>query len=247
MRVRVRWCSAVRLRAGAVITFAIAAIAAIAVYAGSGGVVAGASSCPTPPAKVTGPPPAAFLSILGVLRQPGSAAHDLPPSVLSSQTGLYVDSVRFARAAFARAWYVWIASPPAQPHGSGNGCDRSVGVALWGLGGRGGGGTSGATPAQIESHGMWISIGGGTGADPARTLFAGVVPDGVATVTLDYPAGKLGGFSHRSGPALTATGHVVNNVVVISVERAGAQAIRMVTTTWRAADGATVKTFHGTF
>jgi len=94
---------------------------------------------------------------------------------------------------------------------------------------------------------MSISIGPGTGADPARTLFAGVVPDGVATVTLHYPAGKLGGFSHRSGPALTATRHVVNNVVVISVERAGVQAIRAVTTTWRSADGATIKTFHGTF
>jgi hypothetical protein len=66
-------------------------------------------------------------------------------------------------------------------------------------------------------------------------------------VTLHYPAGKLGGFSHRRGPALTATGHVVNNVVVISVERAGEQAIRTVTTTWRAADGATIKTFHGKF
>jgi hypothetical protein len=232
------------MRAGAVIALAVAGIA---VCAGSGGAVASASSCPRPPAKVTGPAPAAFLSILGVLRQPGNAADELPPSVLSSQTRLYVDSVRFARAAFGRDWYVGVDGAPAQPRGVGNGCDRSVGVALWGLGGRGGGGTGGATPAQIESHGMWMSSGGGTGADPARTLFAGVVPDGVATVTLRYPAGKLGGFSHRSGPALTATGHAVNNVVVISVERAGAQAIRTVTTTWRATDGATINTFHGTF
>ena len=91
---------------------------------------------------------------------------------------------------------------------------------------------------------MWISLSGGTGADPARTVFAGVVPDGVATVTLHYQAGKLGGFSHRSGPALTVTGHPVNNVVVISVERAGEQATGAVTTTWRAANGTVIKTLH---
>jgi hypothetical protein len=197
--------------------------------------------------KVTGPAPAAFLSILGVLREPGRATDELPSGVLSSQTGLYVDTVRFARAAFGRDWYVWITGGPAHAQPNSTGCAHPPGVALWGLGGRGGGGADGATAAQIQTHGMWIHIGGGTGADPARTLFAGVVPDGVATVTLHYPPGKLGGFSHRSGPALTATGHVVNNVVVISVERAGEQAIRTVTTTWRASDGATIKTFHGTF
>jgi hypothetical protein len=36
----------------------------------------------------------------------------------------------------------------------------------------------------------------------------------------------------------------VNNVVVVSVPRAGAQAMN-VTTTWRAADGATIKTIQG--
>lgn len=154
-----------------------------------------------------------------------------------------MDSVRFARTAFGRAWYVWVAGPPSPV--AVRRCDRSVGVALFGLGGRsGGGGTGGGTAAQIESRGMWISIGGGTGADPARTLFAGVVPDAVATVTVHYPAGKLGGFSHRSGPALTVTGHAVNNVVVISVERAGEQATGADTTTWRAANGTVIKTLH---
>jgi hypothetical protein len=124
---------------------------------------------------------------------------------------------------------------------------RAVGVSLFGLssGGGGGGGGGGGTAAEIEAHGMWSSESGGTGADPARTLFAGLLPDGVATVTLHYPAGKLGGFSRRSGPALTVTAHVINNVVLVSVERAGAQAIGAVTTTWRAANGAIIKTFHG--
>jgi hypothetical protein len=57
-------------------------------------------------------------------------------------------------------------------------------------------------------------------------------------------AGKLRGFSHRRGPALTVTGQAVNNVVVISVERAGEQARLAVTTTWRAANGTVFKTLH---
>jgi hypothetical protein len=219
-------------------------IATIAMVLGSGGpAAASGSTCPAP-ARVTGPPPAALLSILGVLRRPASTGHEPPASIPEGQTEFFVNSVRFARAAFGRDWYVWVAGPPA-PLSVGGRCRRPVGVTLVGVGARGGGGgTGGGTAAQIEARGMWISIGGGTGADPARTLFAGIVPDGVATVTLQYPAGKLGGFSHRSGPALTVTGHAVNNVVVISVERAGEQARLAVTTTWRDANGAVLKTLH---
>lgn len=119
------------------------------------------------------------------------------------------------------------------------------GVWLIGYGRRFGGGGGGAGAAQIERAGMWSSQSGGTGADPGRTLFGGVVPDGVSTVTLQYPAGKLGGFSHRRGPALTVTAPVLENVVVVSVERAGNQATGAVTTTWRAENGAVIKTLHG--
>jgi hypothetical protein len=234
--------------AGASVLWVRACVLALLVAGLAVGLVVGtpgasASSCRVLPAKVTGPAPSALLSIIGVLRQPASAADELPANILADQTEFYVNSVRFARSAFGRDWYVWVAGPPAPLDASR--CSAPVGVAFYGLGGRGGGGTSGATAAQIAGGGMWISIGGGTGADPARTLFAGVVPDGVATVTLHYAAGKLGGFSHRSGPALTVTGHAVNNVVVISVERAGEQARAAVTTTWRDADGTLLKQFHG--
>lgn len=166
-----------------------------------------------------------------MLRRPASAADEPPANILANQTELYVNSVRFARTAFGRGWYVWVAGPPS-PLSAGR-CTRSVGVTLYGLGGRsGGGGTGGGTAAQIESRGMWISIGGGTGADPARTLFAGIVPDGVATVTLQYPAGKLGGFSHRSGPAEHRPGQ---RTVVLDTASLGAisrLAITATTVTW---------------
>jgi hypothetical protein len=122
-----------------------------------------------------------------------------------------------------------------------------VGVSLFGFHSSDGAGSGGGggTAAQIENRGMWMSEGVGSGANPARTLISGVVPDDVATVTLHYPAGKLGGFSHRTGPALTVKAHAVNDVVVVSVERAGSQATGAVTTTWRAANGTTIKTIHG--
>ena len=123
---------------------------------------------------------------------------------------------------------------------------RPVGVTLFGLNpGGGGGGGGGADAAQIENQGMWASSSGGTGANPGLTLFEGVVPDGVATVTLHYPAGKVGGFSRRTAPAITIKAHAVNNVVLVSVPRAGAQATSAVTATWRAADGTIIKTIHG--
>jgi hypothetical protein len=119
-------------------------------------------------------------------------------------------------------------------------------VTLFGLQPNGsGGGGGGADAAEIERHGMWGSSSGGTGANPGLTLFSGVVPDGVATVTLRYSAGKVGGFSRRSVPAITIKAHAVNNVVIVSVPRAGAQATSAVTTTWRRADGSIIKTIHG--
>jgi len=123
---------------------------------------------------------------------------------------------------------------------------RPPGVTLFGFtGGGSGGGGGDATAAQIEQQGSWGSSSGGTGANPGLTLFWGVVPDGVATVTLHYPAGKIGGFSRRTGPAVTIKAHAVNNVVVVSVPRAGAQSTEALTTTWRAANGTVIKTIHG--
>ena len=121
---------------------------------------------------------------------------------------------------------------------------RPPGVELFGLSpGGGGAGGGGLDAAEIAQRGSWGSSSGGTGNNPELTRFNGIVPDGVATVTLQYPAGKVGGFSRRTAPAVTITAHAVNNVVVVSVRRAGAQALR-VTTTWRAADGTIIKTIH---
>jgi hypothetical protein len=145
---------------------------------------------------------------------------------------VYVRYVRYARTVGGVAYYlvpVTFRCGVIARQGDGIALDSALG----------GGGELSA--AQIEHAGMWVSRSGGTGADPGRTTFTGVLPDGVASVTLHYPAGKLGGFSHRSGPAITVTEPVVNNVVVVTVERAGNQATANVTTTWRAPNGSIVK------
>lgn len=69
----------------------------------------------------------------------------------------------------------------------------------------------------------------------------GIVPAGVSTVTLHFPASRHRG---RSLPALDATGDVVNDVFVIPVptlfERGGWPA----TAVWRSASGTVIKTVN---
>jgi hypothetical protein len=71
------------------------------------------------PATVSGPAPASFTSILGVLRLPPSSADtkSLSRPILSHTNDLYVDDVRLARQAYGIAWYVYVAGtgflPPA--------------------------------------------------------------------------------------------------------------------------------------
>jgi hypothetical protein len=236
-----------------------------------------------------GAPPASLLSILGVLRLPTTPADRLSLRFLAHESDVYVNYIRYARTAFGRRWYVWVAGPPQAflPPANISGClaaqtadfqqelasipkalrnatskmfdvqirgerrndarpPRPPGLTLFGLTpGGGGGGGGDATAAVIEQQGSWGSSSGGTGANPGLTLFSGVVPDGVATVTLRYPAGKIGGFSRRTGPAVTIKAHAVNNVVVVNVPRAGEQATSALTTTWRAANGTIIKIIHG--
>jgi hypothetical protein len=184
------------------------------------------------------------LDLFAILRRPARCG-DAPANLVAEfsrpinrEIGreVYVRYMRYARTVDGVAYYLVPVT-----FRCGVLARRGDGMELATAGGWGGG----LDAAEIESAGNWGSESGGTGADPGRTTFTGVLPDGVASVTLHYPAGKLGGFSHRSGPAITVTAPVVNNVVVVTVERAGGQATHSVTTTWRAANGSVVKVIHG--
>jgi hypothetical protein len=92
----------------------------------------------------------------------------------------------------------------------------------------------GDSPATLAQTGM---LGGGS--SPAGIVMDGIVPDGVATVTLGFPATLHGG---RPVPALNATGRVVNNVFVIPVPTLFERGGWPVWAVWRSASGRVIKT-----
>jgi hypothetical protein len=94
-----------------------------------------------------------------------------------------------------------------------------------------------ATTAELEQRGAI-----GTGFQWRNALVvSGVVPDGVATVTLHYPAASNGG---GTAGAFSVTTHPVNNVFVVRLPRTFGVAAPD-ETTWRADDGSVIKTIRG--
>ncbi len=89
------------------------------------------------------------------------------------------------------------------------------------------GGTCGATASQIGRAGL-LSVYG---------YISGVVPDGVASVTLRYPAAS-------GSPSRTVTADVVGNVFATAVAQPRANVYP--TMTWHSATGATLKIVVGT-
>jgi hypothetical protein len=93
-----------------------------------------------------------------------------------------------------------------------------------------------ATTAQLAQRG---ATGSGF---PSRNgmIVSGVVPDGVATVTLHYPAVRHGG---KTAAAFNVTAHPVNNVFIVELPRTFGVAAPTATT-WRAAGGTVIRTIH---
>jgi hypothetical protein len=117
-----------------------------------------------------------------------------------------------------------------------------VSVNLTGLGPYGGQGPSfgEATAADIED-GALASGGSLTGSGPDTASVEGVVPDGVASVTLHYDAGPASAYGHTHAPAANITTKPVNNAIVVTVPRNVGNATPQ-TIIWRAANGRIIKT-----
>ena len=221
-----------------------------------------------------GAPSAHMLSVLGVLRQPSTAADRLPapfyrpdhrllPIGLARQ--VYIRYIRRARVVNGISYYIVPAAqvgPIAPPASVLNRCYaeeiqalknqlRNVSASLrastlkvgarlftqmratsarqrategvvdleWGSGGGGGG--AGASPQTIEQHGS---------LDGDGSAVYGIVPSGVAAVTLEWPA----------QPAVTAA--VVNNMFVVRAPRSGRTPVPPPKIVWRAVDGRVIKT-----
>jgi hypothetical protein len=88
-----------------------------------------------------------------------------------------------------------------------------------------------STATEIEQRGTFL-VGGSCLHTSHATLIAGVVPDGVAAVTLRYPSTTI---------TLTA----VSNVVAAAVPNPGGPLWRPLVMVWRSADGAIIKQVTG--
>jgi hypothetical protein len=190
-----------------------------------------------------GAPSKSLLSILGVLRRPATTA-DTGSGVAARGfiRGVFIHYIRLARVVDGSPYYLY----PGIVGGCGTGeaphegimeLARNVDLGHGLIGGTGGGG---ATAAAIE-HGQDASSGP-PGSATSSTITI-VVPDGVAKVTLRYPAGRASGYSPKISPAFTITTAPVGNLVVVTLPRSNP--LQQGTVIWCSADGRTIKTFHG--
>jgi hypothetical protein len=97
-----------------------------------------------------------------------------------------------------------------------------------------GGVDEGCSPGVPSVH-TPLAGGIGEGDRAGGTIFAAVVPDVVATVTLEFSAG-------RGGPARTISSHAVNNVIVFKIPPHTAHQLSPTKVTERDAHGHTIHT-----
>jgi hypothetical protein len=247
----------------------VATVAALAVAAllfafagGNGGSHPGSASVPTgrPPSKTArlssasctsggggalqGTPSRSLLSILGVLRRPATPGDAIPGGLARQGAGssAFVRYVRRTRVVGGSPYYIY----PAVVAGCGT--HARQGIMHWetnidlGGGAIGVTGGGGASAADIE-RGRDMETGP-PGSSTSSTVTM-VVPDGVASVTLRFPAGRASGYSPKISPPFAVMTAAVNNEVVVRVPRSGGGgAIHQATMTWRAADGHVIKTFN---
>ncbi len=196
-----------------------------------------------------GAPSRSLLSLLGVLRRPAAAADALPRTLTASGAGIaivrnaFVHYIRRTRVVHGSPYYIY----PAIVGGCGTKArqgmmhlDANINLGGGSLGATGGGG---ATAADIEQG---KDIGAGPPGSSTSSTVTMIVPDGVAKVTLRYPAGRASGYSPKISPPFTTTTAPVDNEVVVSVPRSpGGGAIQRAKVIWRAANGHIIKTFNG--
>jgi hypothetical protein len=251
-------------RVGGAVAVIAAGVISVVVAFGGGGDLAGSAAQPGDHLRATklpglvnascawrktlsGAPAGSLLSILGVLRTP---AAPVSASVLARlerpldrSTGLEVYSNYIRRARFFEGQPYYIAAirydgcgPGVRPPGDN--------IALLGDGG----GELGGTAQRIEA-GNYIGTGGpGIAGNPHSGTVEMVVPDGVASATVRYPAGPANGFKPKIiSPPVTVTAAAIGNVLLFNVPRSsgGGQITQPTSMIWRNAAGATIRTFHG--
>jgi hypothetical protein len=192
-----------------------------------------------------GAPSKSLLSILGVLRRPATAADDASGIVARGVVqGVFVHYIRLARVVAGSPYYIYPGiiggcGTRERPHQGIMELATHVNLGAGLIGGSGGGG---ASATQIEQGN---DVGTGPPGSSTSATITMIVPDGVASVTLRYPAGRASGYSRKISPPFTVTTAAINNAVVVTVPRsAGGGPIWVPTMIWRAPDGNVIKTFR---
>jgi hypothetical protein len=116
------------------------------------------------------------------------------------------------------------------------------GVALIEQNINGGGGGGGVESLASIAQGGQLG-GGGGGKPPVPIILDGIVPTGVASVTLHFPAMHHG---RHHLPALNATGKVIDNVFIIPIPTLFKRGGWPTTATWRSTTGKLIKTINET-
>jgi hypothetical protein len=115
-----------------------------------------------------------------------------------------------------------------------------AGVALIYENTNGGGGGGGAQSLDSIQQGGQLG-GGGGGKPPTPIVLDGIVPSGIATVTLTFPATRYHGHSL---PALSATSKVIDNVFITPIPTLFERGAWPNTAIWRSASGTVIKTVN---
>jgi hypothetical protein len=197
---------------------------------------------------LSGPPSKSLLAILGVFRKPATP-RSVPSTIASRFTRpvdrligreVYVNYLRLARVFDGVAYYI----VPIRYDGCGA-IERS-GDGIWLL--TDDGGESGGNVTDIE-QGTWVGTSGpGIPGNPHSGTVQMVVPDGVASATISYPAGPANGFKPKTiSPPVTITATAVGNVLLFNVPRSsgGSQIDDPTSMIWRNANGTIIRRFQG--
>ncbi len=155
---------------------------------------------------------------------------------------MFVHYIRRARVVDGSPYYVYPAilgdcGTGEKPHQGIMELATNVNLGGGSIGGTGGGG---ATAADIEQG---RDAGSGPPGSSTSATLTMLVPDGVASVTLRYPAGRASGYSPKISPPFTITTAPVENLVVATVPRSSP--LQQGTMVWRAANGRVIRTFNG--
>jgi hypothetical protein len=212
--------------------------------------IAGAGSNPECAWQPTlpGAPSQSLLAILGVLRRPATPA-DHAPNIIDQLTRpvnrllgreVYTNYLRRARVFDGATYYI----VPIRYDGCG--AIKPGGDGIW-LGSTGGGG--GGSNANDIEQGKFVGTGGpGIPGNPHSGTVQMVVPDGVASATISYPAGPANGFKPNNiSPPVTITATATGNVLLFNVPRSsgGGQIVHPTSMDWRDANGQVVRRFRG--